>query len=145
MKEIDFTIIVCTPHTLGGAPRLKNRRISVFDIVNHLASGITVEEYSNEFEVSENYVLTALHYCQKRFCIINNPENFCFGCTLYSMKKNETFDEFSKRLGITTYIDNIDDKLEDNSLNLIGNRQDLLEYWQGVDGWSLARNILDSI
>jgi uncharacterized protein (DUF433 family) len=54
--------VVTTPDVLGGKPRLKNHRISVADVVEHLRAGASVAEVADRLELSESEVKAAREY-----------------------------------------------------------------------------------
>jgi uncharacterized protein (DUF433 family) len=135
-------IVVHTPDVMGDSPRLRGRRISVYNLVYQLYSEMSIKEYGEDYELNVFDIISALNYCRYKICIVDNPQNFCYGCSLYKYKSNETFEEFIKRLGYINYVDN-EGMLEDGVVNALGSIEDLQEQWYGEDGWSMAATILE--
>jgi uncharacterized protein (DUF433 family) len=134
--------IVHTSDTLDGMPRIAGRRISVFNVIFQLFYGMSIEAYSDEFEVNKEVIIRALNYCKDKVCIGDNPKNFCWGCTLYKYKKKETFEAFLKRQGYINYLGD-DGILENGVVNILGDIEDFREEWEGEDGWSMAVSVLE--
>ena len=64
------TLIVSTPDTCGGRPRIANTRITVQYIVNEIKSGITPEEIIADkpfLTIAGIYTALAYYYANKEF------------------------------------------------------------------------------
>lgn len=62
MAELD-DLIVCTPGTRGGKPRIAERRITVADVaLMHLRRGMSVQEIVEGYDLSPASVHAALAY-----------------------------------------------------------------------------------
>ena len=64
------TLIVSTPGTCGGRPRIANTRITVQYIVNEIKSGITPEEIIEDkphLTIAGIYTALAYYYANKEF------------------------------------------------------------------------------
>jgi uncharacterized protein (DUF433 family) len=59
----DFPRIAINPSICFGKPRIKNSRFPVSSILDYLASGITIDEFLNEFDyLTREDVLQALAF-----------------------------------------------------------------------------------
>jgi len=132
-----FGRIECTPGTCGGAPRLKGRRINIFNIVSRLAIEPT-EEVIQDYQVTSADVDEAVEYCRTLQCKVDNPEHFCDGCSLRRVGDDETFEEFLTKHGQvkTSEVDTYN--FEDGGLLYLGDIRQLKKQWEGQDGWKLA-------
>ena len=62
------TLIVCTPETCGGRPRIAGRRVSVQAIVVLYKQGMSPEEIAEEFEfltLAQIYAALAYYHANK--------------------------------------------------------------------------------
>ncbi len=69
MKDVfDYkAIITFDPGKRGGKPCIRNMRITVYDILNWLASGMTKEEILEDYpELTENDIRASLYYAAER-------------------------------------------------------------------------------
>lgn len=81
--------IVSTKDVLMGAPRIEGTRISVYDIVSSLWHDRDIEQYSNDFEITQEEIKDAIVYCKNLKCQKNNVTKFCNGCILNSINEKE--------------------------------------------------------
>jgi uncharacterized protein (DUF433 family) len=65
---VDYrTRITIEPGKRGGKPCIRNMRITVYDILSWLASGMTIPEILDDFpELEENDVYAALYFSADR-------------------------------------------------------------------------------
>jgi uncharacterized protein (DUF433 family) len=68
MAQIDYKeYIEVDPEIRFGKPVIKGTRITVYDILQWLASGMTHEEIMSDFpQISENQILACLAYAANR-------------------------------------------------------------------------------
>lgn len=68
MKEVDYkSIITIEPGKRGGKPCIRNMRITVYDILNWLASGMERSEILEDFpELTSNDITAALKFASER-------------------------------------------------------------------------------
>lgn len=60
-------IITIEPGKRGGKPCIRNMRISVYDVLGWLASGMTFAEIQSDFpELTENDILACLAFASQR-------------------------------------------------------------------------------
>ncbi len=60
-------IITIEPGKRGGKPCIRNMRITVYDILSWLASGMSVQEILNDFpELTENDITASLQFAADR-------------------------------------------------------------------------------
>ena len=60
-------IITINPDIRGGKPCIRGMRITVYDVLDYLASGMTVQEVLNEFEyLTEQDIRACLSYAADR-------------------------------------------------------------------------------
>lgn len=60
-------IITIEPGKRGGKPTIRGMRITVSDILNWLASGMTIDDILNDFdELDKNDIFAALSYAADR-------------------------------------------------------------------------------
>lgn len=61
------TIITIEPGRRGGQPRIRGMRITVYDVLDYLASGMTTKEILADFPyLTEQDVLASLSYAADR-------------------------------------------------------------------------------
>jgi uncharacterized protein (DUF433 family) len=72
MSQIDFKeYIEVNPEIRFGKPVVKGTRISVYDILQWLASGLSHQDILNDFpQLSENHILACLSYAANKERII---------------------------------------------------------------------------
>jgi uncharacterized protein (DUF433 family) len=65
---VDFRkIITIEPDKRGGKPCIRNMRISVYDILSWLASGMTIEEIIEDFpELTKDDISASLQFAAER-------------------------------------------------------------------------------
>ncbi len=68
MKEVDYRkIITIKPGKRGGKPCIRNMRITVYDVLSWLASGMTVEEILEDFpELTREDITASLKFAADR-------------------------------------------------------------------------------
>jgi uncharacterized protein (DUF433 family) len=88
--------IVSTADILFGAPRVESTRISVYNIVSSLWHSREIEEYIDDFKISEVEIKNALSYCKNLSCQKNNVIKFCNGCLLQTINSIDKKAEFIK-------------------------------------------------
>jgi uncharacterized protein (DUF433 family) len=65
MSHRDF--ITIEPGKRGGKPCIRGMRITVYDVLEYLASGMTTEEIVNDFPyLTKEYILACLAYAADR-------------------------------------------------------------------------------
>jgi uncharacterized protein (DUF433 family) len=57
-----FPGIVSDPETMGGRPIIKGHRITVAQLIGHLAAGDTVEEIRDSFELTDAEMQAVLDF-----------------------------------------------------------------------------------
>jgi uncharacterized protein (DUF433 family) len=72
MQQVDYkAYIEVNPEIRFGKPVVKGTRITVYDVLQWLASGMTHEEILNDFpQLSENSLLACLSYAANKERII---------------------------------------------------------------------------
>lgn len=66
-KELYGGIITIEPGKRGGKPCIRNMRISVYDILKWLASGMTVQDIVEDYpELTKEDIYTALQFASDR-------------------------------------------------------------------------------
>ena len=72
MSQIDFKeYIEVNPEIRFGKPIIKGTRISVYDVLQWLASGLSHKDILNDFpQLSENHILACLSYAANKERII---------------------------------------------------------------------------
>ena len=67
-KEVDYRdIITIEPGKRGGKPCIRNMRITVYDVLNWLASGMGRQEILNDFpELTNEDITAALKFASAR-------------------------------------------------------------------------------
>lgn len=67
-KPADFrNIITIEPGKRGGKPCIRGMRITVYDILNWLASGMTAQEITEDFpDLTQEDIAAALHFAADR-------------------------------------------------------------------------------
>jgi uncharacterized protein (DUF433 family) len=72
MSQIDFKkYIEVNPEIRFGKPVIKGTRISVYDVLQWLASGLSHKDILNDFpQLSENHILACLSYAANKERII---------------------------------------------------------------------------
>ena len=65
---VDYrNIITLEPGKRGGKPCIRNMRITVYDILSWLASGMSMDEIIDDFpEITKEDILASLHYAADR-------------------------------------------------------------------------------
>ena len=66
MKEQDSFLsrIILDPKIRGGKPLINGTRITVEDVLSYLASGMTIDEFLNDFpQVQKEDILACFAYC----------------------------------------------------------------------------------
>jgi len=68
MPEVDYTkIITVEPGKRSGQPCIRGLRITVYDIIDYLASGMSREEILHDFpELTNDDITAALQYVSNR-------------------------------------------------------------------------------
>lgn len=68
MAEIDYKkIITIEPGKRGGKPCIRNMRITVYDVLSWLASGMTIAEILDDFpELTREDILASLQFAADR-------------------------------------------------------------------------------
>lgn len=67
LKEIYADIITIEPGKRGGKPCIRKMRITVYDILGWLASGMSIDEIINDFpELTQKDILACLAYAADR-------------------------------------------------------------------------------
>ena len=103
-------IIVWTPDTLGGSPRLSGRRLDV----GHVILGITdfaLQGYVNQFEVSLEQIKHALLYCRERKCLQDYPLRACNGCSLKFWNDKKSLRDFIYEFGTAIEMNEVSEEL----------------------------------
>jgi len=60
-------IITFEPDKRSGKPCIRNMRVTVYDVLDYLASGMTIEEVLNDFpELTKEDILACLSYAADR-------------------------------------------------------------------------------
>src|ERR1700755_641192 len=87
---MDYSLIEIDPEVCNGAPKLKNRRLTVYDIVSGIYNE-GLESYSEDREISIEEARQAVWYSKNLQCQIDRPVNFCDGCILRTIKEGWKF------------------------------------------------------
>jgi uncharacterized protein (DUF433 family) len=81
--ERPYKKISCDPGYLGGSPRITGTRISVELITRSIGiDGDSVEQTADDYGVDIESVHEALCYCSGRFCVTDDPQQYCDWCSL---------------------------------------------------------------
>ncbi|PSK93106.1 DUF433 domain-containing protein [Taibaiella chishuiensis] len=84
------------PEKCFGMPSLRNRRITVYDLVIMLFLEPEKEAYLADLQVSKDQAIEALEYCSQQLCKqdkIHNISPFCDGCILRTVAEGYIFEE----------------------------------------------------
>ena len=74
--------VVSTSNVLMGAPRIKNTRISVYDVVSSLWHDNDINQYIDDFQIERKEIENVLIYCKSLKCKKSKVHKFCNGCIL---------------------------------------------------------------
>jgi hypothetical protein len=138
-------LIVCTPDTLAGQPRLEGHRLTVRDVVFGAVHYCPEDPllYFREREqhgmgIDPEKVRQAILYCKEQRCISNNAGHSCWGCSLKFERDDKTFEKFLEGMG--GYQGNIDGTtgIQVGPNVYLGSMGDLEKDWKGVNGWEEA-------
>ena len=139
MKNIIFDENICS-----GAPTIRNRRLTVFNIVSKIFYEINLETALQDFEISIEIAKEAVSYCRNLDCQKDrNLIKFCSGCILRTLQEGWHFDK-------SNYDEIHYDSLQDSiSIDIngqqifIGSIQQLENSEFGKVGWLLASDLIE--
>ncbi|MCR9252374.1 MAG: hypothetical protein NXI20_18260 [bacterium] len=124
-------IIISTDDTLGGTPRLRNRRLDVF----HVIDGVNYSSksaYKSDFLVSDLEISHAIMYCKEEICELHNVPQCCYGCSKKFRNDSPTWEDFCKENDIDGNIS------EDGTTVFLGDLEDYKKHYEGIDAWKVA-------
>jgi hypothetical protein len=138
-------LIVCTPDTLSGQPRLEGHRLTVRDIVwgaLHYDPNDPLIYFKEREEsgvgIDPEKVRQAILYCKERRCILNNVGHACWGCSLKFEHDEKTFQDFLRNWSdVQEEVDGTT-SIQGGTSVYLGTISDLEEEWAGVNGWEEA-------
>jgi uncharacterized protein (DUF433 family) len=85
-----YPLIEIDPRVCNGAPKIKGRRLTVYDVVSGIFNeGLDV--YLSDREISIAEASQAILYSRNLQCQIDAPQNFCSGCILRTIKDGWKF------------------------------------------------------
>ena len=126
--------IVSSVDILWGAPRVENTRISVYDIVSSLWHSREIQEYIDDFKISEIEIKNALFYCKKLICQKENVIKFCDGCLLCTINSSNKETEY-KEIGENLFTD------KENNFFIAENLDEIENEEFGYAGWIRAEEL----
>lgn len=126
--------IVSTNNILWGVPRIENTRISVYDIVSSLWHNREINEYVDDFEISEIEIKNALVYCKELICQKENVISFCDGCLLRTINSSDEKIEY-KEVDENLFMDN------ENNFFITENLSEIENEEFGYAGWLRAEEL----
>jgi uncharacterized protein (DUF433 family) len=130
--------IVCTSSVLGGQPRLRGRRIQVFNAIwRILEDGL--DGFIEDVDIEEEaLVRAAIVYCRDRQCLLDKPKFFCAGCTYHLVMQNMTPEEWIRNAPVVSSCE-VDHETIARGLNVfLGTPEDMKASITGRDGWAVA-------
>lgn len=124
-------IIVSTPNTLGGSPRLQGRRLDV----NHIVWGINeyqdgkIQPFLIDFELSINQIRHSILYCKDQICELQNVPQSCNGCSKKFEKNLKTWKDYLNSLNeYDIHLDSMEEHKKD---------------FEGKDSWKIAQKLYE--
>src|ERR1700743_2440309 len=127
---MESKLIVCGDNISFGAPPLRGRRLTVYDIVTKLYSENTITEALEDYDLTLIEAKAAIEYCMKLHCQIDTSRiHYCNGCILRSIEEKWSFKK-------DDYIQ-IEDKLtitKEGSVIILGSIENLEEESFGKPG-----------
>jgi len=133
--------IVCTPLVCAGAPRLRETRLNVYNIISRVSMDGTAQEMLSDYPyISIEDSRAAIDYCMPRTCERDQPQHYCDGCVLRTKYDGITFEEF---LGLEAPVQTTDSAVDRNrgGLTFLGSMDELRKHWEGEPGWEKAAKI----
>jgi uncharacterized protein (DUF433 family) len=134
--------IESTPDVCSGAPRIKGRRITIFNVISALFYGSTINEYSEEYEVEVDAILEAIEYCKLQKCKNSNVYQYCSGCILRTFNEESNFNaedyyEVTDEEGYSITLK------KDGTEIFLGTKEELIENEFGYLGWVRAETVFE--
>lgn len=135
--KMKYDLIEYVYNVCAGAPKLKNRRINVYNVVSGIYNEGTVSDYIDDFGITIEEAIQAVNYCKRQQCLTDKPYNYCDGCTLRMMNDETCKDIIEMELGSG-------DKVSITSDNTVflGDASEYYESELGKSGWLIAEELL---
>lgn len=129
-----------TEDTCFGRPRIDGTRLQVYDIITDLLYAESLDEVTEERELSRDDLRKVVDYCRSMTCkqLIKPYEKYCSGCILST--QHEGFDPESirlKQLDEDIYQD------ENSGSIFLGTKEELEEELYGEVAWVLAEQMYE--
>ncbi|MCP4219997.1 MAG: DUF433 domain-containing protein [bacterium] len=137
MKKND-SFIECQKGICGGCPRIKGRRITVYNVVTGIHFENSIQIACEEMEIDIVAAKQAVVYCAQLQCVKDETLlNYCSGCILREMFENNPKmskpDIFIEKREIK-YLDEYEWLLDiDNK-----DKEDIEDIEEAEEGWKLA-------
>lgn len=122
--------IECKRDYCSGCPRIKNTRITVYNIITRIYLENDLNIACEELRIVQEQARQAIDYCKILKCINDkNLINYCSGCFLGEINEN-------KSTILDNFKTNNDINIFNKDINIISNNIELLK-----KGWELAKLI----
>ena len=138
---MDRSLIVCTPDVCAGAPRLKDLRINVWNVISSVTRESLEEHFESFPDVSLEHIKQAVVYCKERKCLEDKPDHFCDGCSLRTEHDAITFEDYLKEFTNVQTTDDDPMPLGPGSMAYTESMEELRKEWEGEDGWKWAEDL----
>lgn len=127
-----YSNIVITDHTLWGAPRIKDHRLAVCDVIFSLKFDALVTIHDT-WQLNNEEVKDALDYCANQQCLEDKPKNFCHHCVLANENEEpidlSEYEEFE--INQELYV-------KSNNSFFLGSLKEIIEDYKGLEYWKIA-------
>lgn len=125
-------------------PHLSDTRLTVYDVVIdcHVDGISSVLERNSELTKPD--LIEALSFCSNRSCDVLGGH--CGGCSLrLSDDGIHSMEDFVNRFSKVLFVDSNEQLIGKGKGIMImpGTQNDLVNTWKGVDGWILAKEVLN--
>jgi uncharacterized protein (DUF433 family) len=137
-KNIESTNGVCS-----GAPRIKNRRITVYNVIGTLYNGDSISEYAKDYEVEENVIKEAIEYCKSLACQTSNVYQYCEGCILRTLNEKEAPFNKDDYYEVISEQGDIITLKKDGKEIFLGTMEELINEECGCSGWEKAEALFE--
>lgn len=132
--------IVIVEGILSGAPTVRGRRLSVFNVVAKIYYERCLKEALEDYEISLDIAKDAISYCKNMDCQTDSYlKKFCDGCILRTLQDGWDFNkEEFKEIQISENSITIN---KNNKNVFLGSLQELEDQNFGLVGWLMAEKI----
>jgi uncharacterized protein (DUF433 family) len=135
-----YPLIEIDPRVCNGAPKLKGRRLTVYDVVSGIFNeGLDV--YLSDKEISIEEASQAILYSKNLQCQIEAPNNFCDGCILRTIKDGWKFSR--EELQEITLENQTTITLTEGGGIYLGTVKEYENEMFGKLGWAMAEAVLE--